>query len=184
MQQNAHSKMQLLQYIKPNMQLIVDADSKVSVSGPTTIEVNADGIKLLKGNAPAVKSMSEKQALITASTNIVSGAIRMRGMPEPITIVAPKNGAVLLKTKPGFKWAAYEATSYQFTLEEKRTTRTIFAAKVDSTGVELPGSVDLDYGHALPLDCLLYFGGRRQDAQRQRRVQRSQSRRSTQVIGI
>jgi hypothetical protein len=157
-QQSVHSKMQLLQYIKPNMQLVVDADSKASVShypskliyqlnGPTTIEVGADGIKLIRGNAPTVKSMSEKQTLITASTNIVSGAIRMRGMPEPITVVAPKNGAVLLKTRAAFKWAAYEATTYQFTLEEK-PARIIFSSKADSTGIELPNNVELAYGRS------------------------------------
>jgi len=140
------------------MQLKLDAGSKASVShyqskmiyqlsGPAVIEVDADGLKSISGNAPVSKSMAQKLVVAAADSNLMPAAVRMRDAIAPITIAAPKNGSVLLKTRPVFTWNAFEATSYEFKLENKAGGE-ILHSKVDAPSVELPAGVNLEYGKA------------------------------------
>jgi hypothetical protein len=153
---DVNSKMQLLQYVKPKMQLKLDAGSKASVShyqskmiyqltGPAVIEVDADGLKALSGNAPVSKSMAQKLVVAAADSNLMPAAVRMRDAIAPITIATTKNGSVLLKARPVFTWNAFEATSYDFKLE-KKTGGEVLHSKVDAASMELPAGVNLEYG--------------------------------------
>jgi hypothetical protein len=153
---DASSKMQLLQYVKPKMQLKLDAGSKASIShyqsrmiyqlsGPAVIEVDADGLKAISGNAPVSKSMAQKLVVAAADSNLMPAAVRMRDAIAPITIAGPKNGSVLLKTRPAFTWNAFEATSYEFKLDQKSGGE-VLHTKVDAATVELPAGVNLEYG--------------------------------------
>jgi hypothetical protein len=153
---DASSKMQLLQYVKPKMQLKLEAGSKASVShyqskmiyqlsGPAVVEVDADGLKAISGNAPVSKSMAQKLVVAAADSNLMPAAVRMRDAISPITIATPKNGSVLVKTRPVFTWNAFESTSYDFKLEQK-TGAEVLHTKVDAASIELPAGVNLEYG--------------------------------------
>ncbi len=152
------AKLQLLSYLKPKMELKLDAGSKVSLSlyatrsvyqvtGPAVLEVGADQLTMLQGAAPVVKSMAEKLVVAAETTSIMPGAYRMRSFVPRIVLTTPENGIVLLKSRPTFSWDVEEEASYEITLQEQ-PDRMIVSAKVTDASWQLPADVALEYGKA------------------------------------
>jgi hypothetical protein len=168
------SKLQLLSYLKPQMQLKLAAGSKASLSlytthsvyqltGPAVVDIAKDGLNMVQGNPPVEKSMTEKLVVAAATTNLSSGAYRMRGVTPRIALISPCNGCVLLDTNPVFSWEAVERTGFEITLQEQ-PDKTIATAKIDANRWDLPADLRLDAGksylwtitYASPLDGKSY----------------------------
>lgn len=149
------SKLQLLSYVQPGVQLRFAAGSKASVShyaakqiyqltGPVLVTVEADQLRLVEGTPLASKPLAEK--VVTAALNAGPGGFRMRSL-VPVMTLAPANGSSTLSTRPQFNWEASEATRYEVDLIEV-PERVIAHAKVDAPRWELPANIKLDYGKA------------------------------------
>lgn len=151
-------KLQLLTYLNKGSQISLDEGAKVSLSlyasrstyrliGPAIIEVDADHVTVIKGSPAIVKSMTEKLVLAAASSNLLTGAIRMRTLPTQIIALAPENGALSLNQRPNFSWASIEAAQYDFKLEDAKEN-IIASAKVNEVSWVLPASVLLVPGNS------------------------------------
>ncbi|MFA9215794.1 MAG: hypothetical protein ACEQSK_01690 [Sphingomonadaceae bacterium] len=121
------SRLQLLSYLKPGMQLRLDRDGRASLShygarliyqlsGPLLAEVDRDGVRVLQGAAPSTRSLAEKVVAAALGANTGAAAVRMR-MVQDITLLGPRHGSVVLSRQPYFRWESSEAASYQVTLE-------------------------------------------------------------------
>jgi hypothetical protein len=150
------SKLQLLAYLKPQMQLSLDAGSKASVSlyatksvyqltGPAVVEIEADKLVVKQGQPPVVKSKSQKLVAATETVNLVPGAVRMREMPPRVLLLIPQNGGVILDNRPAFKWDALEAATYEVTVLEA-AGRTVAQSKTADSGWQLPENQQLANG--------------------------------------
>lgn len=150
--------LELLAYLEPRMQLELDAGSKASLSlyatrslyqltGPALVEVGADAIVVLKGNAPLVKPLAQRLVLAAQSGNRVHGAVRMRNAGSKVALVIPENGTVLVKVPVVFHWEAAEVGPYDVTITAADAPETILAtAQVRETTWKLPVGVQLKHG--------------------------------------
>lgn len=149
------SKLQLLSYLKPGTQLRLDAGARASVShygarliyklsGPVLAQVDADGIRVLKGAAAVTKSLAEKVALAALNPNLGAAAFKMRALPPEVVLAAPSPKTVVLTRRPQFRWIAPEAVSYQLTLTEL-PSRELARVRVDGAAWELPRGQQLAY---------------------------------------
>jgi hypothetical protein len=150
------TKLQLLAYLKPQMQLTLDADSKASISlyatksvyqltGPALVEIGIDKLTVKQGQPPVVKSKTQKLVAATETSNLVPGAVRMRAMPPRVALLSPQNGGVTLSTRPTFKWDALEAASYDVTVLEE-SGRQVAQTKTTESSWLLPENQPLAYG--------------------------------------
>lgn len=148
-------KLQLLSYLKPGAQLRLDAGAHASVShygarliyklsGPVLAQIDADGIRVLKGAAAVTKSLAEKVALAALNPNMGAAAFKMRALPPDVVLAAPSPKTVLLTRRPQFRWIAPESVSYQFTLTEL-PSRELARVPVDGAAWELPPGQQLAY---------------------------------------
>ncbi|MFZ6800438.1 hypothetical protein [Undibacterium sp. Di24W] len=123
-------KLQLLSYLKQNEQIQLEQGSKLSVSlyanrsvyrfvGPALIMAEKDQIKLLKGAAPEVKQVKEKLVVGAESSQLLTGAIRMRQLPPKIAVLTPENGALLLHPPKDLNWAAVEKATYDIRIVDE-----------------------------------------------------------------
>ncbi|GJJ00725.1 hypothetical protein RugamoR64_12630 [Duganella rhizosphaerae] len=153
-----HSKLQLLNYVKPGEQLRLDAGARASVShygakliyqltGPVLAEVDPGAIRVLSGTALATKSLAEKVVLAALSPNTGPAAFKMRAIMLDVTLLGPKNGTLALNTRPQFRWEANEATSYTFTLE-RADGAVVAQFKTDASAWEPPPAAPLAYGQS------------------------------------
>ena len=152
------TRLQLLSYVKPQMQLKLDAGSKVSLSlyatrsvyqltGPSVVDIDKDRLTVRQGAAPVIKSMAEKLVAAAENTNIVHGAYRMRNLAPKIVLTTPENGSVLLNERPTFSWEASDVTGYDVTVEELQEHTIVAIAKVNDTSWQLPAKLKLEYGN-------------------------------------
>lgn len=152
----AVGKLQLLAYLKPQMQISLDAGGKASLSlyatrsvyqiaGPAVVEIGKDQLTVIKGAAPVVKSMAEKLVVAAQNTDFRAGATQMRTLPPRILVATPPNGAVLWRNQPTFSWLAMEAAPYDITLKDL-SDKVIASATVRESNWRLPANVLLDYG--------------------------------------
>lgn len=155
-EKGAVAKLQLLSYLKPQMQVSVDAGGKASLSlyatrsvyqlaGPSVVEIGKDQVKVIKGAAPVVKSMAEKLVTAAQNTDFRAGATQMRTIPPRIFIETPPNGAVLLRNQPTLTWLAMDAATYEVTLKDL-SDKVIASAKVNDRSWQVPPNVALEYG--------------------------------------
>lgn len=152
------SKLQLLNYVKPGEQLRLDSGARASVShygakliyqlsGPVLAEVDPGAIRVLSGTAAATKSLAEKVVLAALSPNTGPAAFKMRAIMLDVALLGPKNGTLVLGTRPQFRWEASEATAYTFTLERGDGTP-VLQFKTDALGWQPPPATPLDYGQS------------------------------------
>jgi hypothetical protein len=150
------AKLQLLAYLKPQMELSLDAGSKASVSlyatksvyqltGPAVVVIEADKLVVKQGQPPVVKSKSQKLVAATETANLVPGAIRMREMPPRVKLLSPQNGGIILDSRPVFTWDALEAATYEVTVLEG-ADRTVAQTKTADSSWQLPESQQLAPG--------------------------------------
>nr|WP_314858485.1 hypothetical protein [uncultured Undibacterium sp.] len=128
--QSQARKLQLLSYLKQNEQIQLEEGSKLSVSlyanrsvyrfvGPALIVAEKGQIKLLKGAAPEVKQVKEKLVVGAESSQLLTGAIRMRQLPPKIAVLTPENGALLLHPPKDLNWAAVEKATYDIRIVDE-----------------------------------------------------------------
>jgi len=141
-------KLQLLSYLKQNEQIQLEEGSKLSVSlyanrsvyrfaGPALIVAERDQIKLLKGAAPEVKQVKEKLVVGAESSQLLTGAIRMRQLPPKIAVLTPENGALLLHPPKDLNWAAVEKATYDIRIVDE-DENLIIEAQSQSNSWALP----------------------------------------------
>jgi hypothetical protein len=156
MEKGAPRKLQLLAYLKKSSQITLEEGAKASLSlyatrstyrltGPAVIEIDADKVTVTKGAPAVVKSMAEKLVVAAESSNLLTGAIRMRTLPPKIAVLSPESGAVLLNSQPTFTWMATEPAKFDFTLSEQ-AGNLIASEKLSTTEWSLPASISLKQG--------------------------------------
>ena len=147
------SKLQLLSYLKPEMQVTVDAGGKASLSiystrtvyqvtGPAVVEIAKDKINSLQGKPPVAKSMTEKLVVAAENTTVTPGAYRMRSLWKPE--FSPANNSMVFIKQPNFSWNG-TADAYDFQLEDD-SGKPVMTTKVSSNNIKLPASVRLIEG--------------------------------------
>ncbi|MCH8619190.1 hypothetical protein [Undibacterium sp. TS12] len=123
------SKLQLLAYLQPKMQIILDAGSKASLSlyasrtvvqltGPATVVVDKDGITTAQGQKITGRPLAEKLVRAAETSNVIAGAVRMRQLPPRIVAVTPENNALLLGQRPVFNWISAEGAEFEISLHD------------------------------------------------------------------
>lgn len=123
------SRLQLLGYLKPGVRLRLDSGARASVShygarliyqlnGPLLAEIDAGALRVLKGAAPATKSLAEKVVQAAVGANSGPAAYKMRAMQQQIVLLGPRNGSVVLGSRPSFRWESSEPALYQLTLQD------------------------------------------------------------------
>lgn len=138
------SRLQLLGYLKPGAQLRLDAGARASVShygakliyqlnGPLLAEVDRGALRVLKGAAPATKSLAEKVVQAALGANTGPAAYKMRAMMQELVLLGPRNGSVVLGTRPSFRWESSEPATYQLTLESA-DGKPLWQIKTDNPG--------------------------------------------------
>jgi hypothetical protein len=151
------SKLQLLSYLKPQMQVSLDAGSKASLSlyatrtvyqvtGPAVVEIAKDKVNVIQGKPPVAKSLQEKLVVAAENVNVTPGAYRMRGLPKQITIATPENISVLLDKRPIFTWNSLEPASYNVVVQDEND-KEIASATVGGNSWKLPANVALADGN-------------------------------------
>lgn len=151
------TRLQLLAYLKPQTRIMLDAGSKVSLSlyatrstyqlaGPAVVDIRKDGLTVIEGAKPVVKSMSEKLVAAAEKTTLTAGAYRMRSLAPRIVVAVPENGSVLLGSRVAFRWVATDATGFEISLLDQ-DEKLIASAKPDETSWTLPESVILSPGN-------------------------------------
>lgn len=149
------SKLQLLSYVQPGVQLRLAAGAKASVShyaakqmylliGPVLVQIDADQIRLIEGATLVSKPLSEKVVTAALNPNVGPAAFRMRSVQQ-IMLVAPANGGSVVSTRPQFSWDANEATRYEIELVEL-PDRQVAREFVEAPRWDLPAKLSLEYG--------------------------------------
>ncbi|MFZ6656676.1 hypothetical protein [Undibacterium sp. TJN19] len=152
------SKLQLLAYLQPRMQITVDAGARASLSlyatrsvyqvtGPAVVTVEKDSVVSLQGQKVVVKAMAEKLVRAAETSNVIAGAVRMRQLPPRILLVTPEANSLLIAKHPAFNWIAAEVAEYEvsiYDLEDKL----IVTEKVKENNWQLPEKLVLEDGTA------------------------------------
>ena len=152
------TKLQLLAYLQPKMQITVDAGSKASLSlyanravyqlsGPATVIVEKDAIVSLQGQKIASKPMAEKLVRAAETSNVIAGAVRMRQVPPRIVAVSPENNALLLAQRATFNWIAAEPAEFEVSIHDL-DDNLIVTEKVKENSWQLPEKIKLAEGAA------------------------------------
>lgn len=142
--QGQASRLQLLGYLKPGAQLRLDAGARASVShygarliyqlnGPLLAEVDRGALRVLKGAAPGTKSLAEKVVQAALGANTGPAAYKMRAVMQELVLLGPRNGSVVLGTRPSFRWESSEPATYQLTLESA-DGKPLLQIKTDNPG--------------------------------------------------
>lgn len=153
----AASKLQLLAYLKPQMQVTLDAGSKASLtlyatrtvyqfSGPAVVDVGKEKLNVLQGKQPITKAMQERLVVAAENVNVTPGAVRLRKIPRPVEISAPIKNGTLLNRRPTFSWSGDETANYMITIVDE-SSKEIAATKVKGTNWQLPADVTLVDGN-------------------------------------
>ena len=151
--------LQLLARLAPESRIELPAQSRVSLTlygsrsvyrltGPATVEVMKDDIKVIRGQPADVKLMGEKQVAVAPMGAMVTGAYRMRNIiaASPMVLTAPENGSVLLEDRPSFAWDAPPGARVNLTVQEQGGSGAVYKATVAGTQWSLPPGVRLRYG--------------------------------------
>ena len=152
------SPLQLLARLVPETRLELPAQSRASVTlygnrsvyrltGPATVDVTKDDIKVVRGQAAEVKAMGEKQVAVTPVGTLVTGAYRMRNIQPvtPMVLTSPENGSVVLDTRPEFVWDGGPATRFNVVLQQQGGGPS-HRATVSGNRWALPEGTRLRYG--------------------------------------
>ncbi len=150
------TKLQLLAYLQPNMQISLEAGSKVSLSlyatrsvyqlnGPVTVTIEKDGIANLQGQKLQGRPMAEKLVHAAETSNVIAGAVRMRQLPPRIVVVTPENNSLLVSVRPTFNWISAEAAEYEISLVDM-DEKLIVSDKLRENNWQLPASARLEEG--------------------------------------
>lgn len=153
---NRTAKLQLLSYLQPQSQIKLAAGSKASVSlyatrsvyqlsGPAVVEVTRDKLNVLQGEAPQIKSMSEKLVAAAETSNLLPGAFRMRGVVPPIKLVSPPKGSSVFEGNPTLAWESDEDANFDVSVAQA-SGQVIYQGKTKANSLELPASVKLQPG--------------------------------------
>ena len=120
------------------------------LTGPATVEVTKDEIKVVRGQPADVKAMGEKQVAVAPMGALVTGAYRMRNIvaASPMVLTAPENGSVLLEDRPTFAWDAPPGARVNLTVQEQGGSGAVYKATVAGTQWTLPPGVRLRAGTA------------------------------------
>lgn len=149
------TKLQLLSYLQPQMQLKLTAGSKASLSlyatrsvyqlvGPAVVEIGKDKLTMVQGDAPQIKSMSEKLVAAAETSNILPGAFRMRNL-NTLKLVTPQKGSILLDSTPMLSWESTEDPSFEISIVQQPGT-VVYKTKVNDTSLQIPPGVKLESG--------------------------------------
>ncbi len=152
------SPLQLLARLAADTRLELPAQSRASVTlysnrsvyrltGPATVDVSKDDLKVVQGQAAEVKAMGEKQAAVAPMGALVTGAYRMRNLQPvtPMVLTSPESGTVLLDTRPAFTWEA--GPDARFTvLVQQQGGGPSYRATVAGNRWVLPEGTRLRYG--------------------------------------
>lgn len=152
------SPLQLLARLAPDTRLELPAQSRASVSlyskrslyrltGPATVDVTRDDIKVLQGQPAEVKAMGEKQAAAAPLGALVTGAYRMRNLQPvtPMVLTSPESGSVLLDPRPVFVWEGGPDARFNIVLQQQGGGPSYRATVVGNRWV-LPDGTRLRYG--------------------------------------
>ena len=154
----ATSKLQLLANLMPQTRIVLPAGSKASVTiystrsvyrleGPSVVETTNNGLTVVQGKAPEVRSMGEKLVVAAQTNNLIPGAYRMRSLriAPRVTLTSPESGTVLIDTRPKFTWEAAEAAPYTVTLQAESGGLS-YNTVVNGNSWALPEGIQLEYG--------------------------------------
>ncbi|MFZ6743269.1 hypothetical protein ACO0LC_08600 [Undibacterium sp. JH2W] len=150
------SKLQLLAYLQPKMQITLEAGARASLSlyatravyqltGPATVVVEKDGVINLQGQKAVIKPMAEKLVRAAETSNVIAGAVRMRQLPPRILVVTPENNSLLLGTRPAFNWISAEAAEFDISIHDM-DEKLILSEKIKENTWQLPEKVKLEEG--------------------------------------
>lgn len=152
------SPLQLLARLAADTRLELPAQSRASLTlygsrsvyrltGPATVDVTRDEIKVVRGQPPEIKAMGEKQVAVAPMGALVTGAYRMRSIQvvTPMVLTAPENGSVLIETRPAFAWDAAPGSRFTLTLQEQ-AGGPVYRATVTGNQWNLPEGVRLRHG--------------------------------------
>lgn len=154
----ATGKLQLLANLMPQTRIQLPAGSRASVTiyatrsvyrleGPSLVEATSNGLTVLQGKAPEVKSMGEKLVVAAQTNNLIPGAYRMRSLriAPRVVLTSPETGTVLLDTRPKFTWEAAEPAPYTVTLQAESGGLS-YNTTVNGNSWALPEGIQLEYG--------------------------------------
>ncbi|WP_423031421.1 hypothetical protein [Undibacterium sp. Tian12W] len=152
----ATSKLQLLAYLQPKMQITLDPGAKASLSlyatrsvyqltGPATVSIEKDGVTSLQGQKAVVRPMAEKLVRAAETSNVIAGAVRMRQVPPRIVAVTPENNSLLLGQRPGFSWISAEAAEFDISISDM-DEKLIISEKTKENNWQLPEKIKLEEG--------------------------------------
>jgi hypothetical protein len=152
------TKLQLLANLLPQTKIQLPAGSKASVTiystrsvyrltGPSVVEATKEGLTVVQGKAPEVKSMGEKLVVAAQTNNLIPGAYRMRSLriAPRVTLTSPESGTVLLDTRPKFTWEAADVAPYTLTLQAESGGLS-YNTTLSATNWSLPDGIQLEYG--------------------------------------
>ena len=150
------SKLQLLAYLQPKMQIILETGAKTSLSlyatrsvyqlsGPATVTIEKDGVTSLKGQKAVVRPMAEKLVRAAETSNVIAGAVRMRQVPPRIVAVTPENNSLLLGKRPAFNWISAEVAEFDISISDM-DEKLIVSEKTKENNWQLPEKIKLEDG--------------------------------------
>ncbi|MFZ6734332.1 hypothetical protein ACO0LG_20550 [Undibacterium sp. Ji42W] len=150
------SKLQLLAYLQPKMQITLEAGAKASLSlyatrsvyqlaGPATVTIEKDGVTSLQGQKAVVRPMAEKLVRAAETSNVIAGAVRMRQVPPRIVTVTPENNSLLLGQRPAFNWISAEAAEFDISIADM-DEKLIVSEKTKENNWQLPEKIKLEEG--------------------------------------
>lgn len=111
--------LQMLSYLNEDDVLKLEAGAKVSfslykerkvfaASGPAELKVKADGVQVISGAEPTVKSMSNQMVAAQSGSRMLKGATKMRAIKPMIEVASPRNQSLQLTASPLFRWRTLE----------------------------------------------------------------------------
>ncbi|MFZ6779041.1 hypothetical protein ACO0LD_19615 [Undibacterium sp. Ji83W] len=150
------SKLQLLAYLQPKMQITLETGAKASLSlyatrsvyqlsGPATVTIEKDGVTSLQGQKALVRPMAEKLVRAAETSNVIAGAVRMRQVPPRIVAVTPENNSLLLGKRPAFNWISAEAAEFDISISDM-DEKLIVSEKTKENNWQLPEKIKLEDG--------------------------------------
>ncbi|MES2037235.1 MAG: hypothetical protein V4495_05315 [Pseudomonadota bacterium] len=150
------SKLQLLAYLQPKMQITLEAGAKTSLSlyatrsvyqltGPATVTIEKDGVSSQQGQKAVVRPMAEKLVHAAETSNVIAGAVRMRQVPPRIVTVTPENNSLLLGKRPAFNWISAEAAEFEISISDM-DEKLIVSEKTKENNWLLPEKIKLEEG--------------------------------------
>ncbi len=115
------------------------SSERMSIPGNATLELQADGVKVLKGAAPAkapAKCLLPRVALGKESLERV-GAFRARGYPPIVQYL----GGPITASRPTFAWEPIErATAYRLTLKDAEREEALWETQTTLLTISYPDS--------------------------------------------